>query len=69
MSPRFTALLERHNAASSVADPDSYNVRKLDPDPHQSRKLDQVPHQSEKGEALEGHFFALQDPNLEKSEW
>ncbi len=55
-----------------------------DPDlhPHQSGKLDQDsdpqsvkqdpdpdPHQSEKVEAYEGHFGALEGPNLGKSEW
>ncbi len=31
-------------------------------------KLDPDPHQSEKMEALDGHFGALEGPNLEKSE-
>jgi hypothetical protein len=35
-------------------------------DPHQSGKLDPDPHQSEKVEALEGHFKALEGPNLGK---
>jgi hypothetical protein len=55
---------------------DPHHFGKLDPDPHQSGKLDsdtdphqsekQVldPHQSEKMEALEGHFGALECPNL-----
>ncbi len=51
---------------------------KLDPDPHQSGKLDPYPHESEKHdpdqqqskevEALEGHFRAMEGPNLGKSE-
>ncbi len=41
----------------------------LDPDPHRSEKQDPDPHQSEKVEALEGHFEALEGPNLGKSEW
>jgi hypothetical protein len=43
----------------------------LDPDPHQRGKLDlnTDSHQSEKVEAVEGHFGALEGPNLEKSEW
>jgi hypothetical protein len=42
----------------------------LDPGPHQSEKQDQDPdsHQSENVEALEGHFRALEGPNLGKSE-
>jgi hypothetical protein len=51
-------------------DPDPYKSGKLDPDPdaHQSGKPDPDPdpHQSEKVEALEGHFGALEGPNLEK---
>jgi hypothetical protein len=34
--------------------------------PHQSGKLDPDPHQSKKVEALEGHFKALEGPNLGK---
>jgi hypothetical protein len=54
----------------SVADSDPHNFGKLDPDPHQTGKLDPDidPHRSEKVEALEGHFGALQGPNLEKCE-
>jgi hypothetical protein len=43
----------------------------VDPDPRQSGKLDSDldpdldPHQNEKVEALEGHFGALEGPNLE----
>jgi hypothetical protein len=34
-----------------------------------SEKQDPDPHQSEKVEALDGHFEALEGPNLEESEW
>jgi hypothetical protein len=46
---------------------DPHHFEKLDPDPHQSEKQDPDPHQSEKLEALEGHFGALEGPNLEES--
>ncbi len=49
-------------------DPDPHQSRRLDPDPHQSEKQDPDPHQSEKVEALGGHFYALEGPNLKKSE-
>jgi hypothetical protein len=53
--------------STSVAD----HFGKLDPDPHQhqSEKQDPDLHQSENVEALEGHFEALEGPNLEKIEW
>jgi hypothetical protein len=63
---------------SSVADPDPHNFWKLVPDSHHSGKLDPDPdhsekqdsdpdpHRSEKVEALEGHFGALEGPNMEK---
>ncbi len=61
---------------SSVADPEQHHFGKRDPDQHQSGKLDPDlhqqdpdPHQSENVEVLEGHFAALEGPNLEKSEW
>jgi hypothetical protein len=38
-------------------------------DHHHFGKLDPDPHQSEEVEALEGHFEALNGPNLGKSEW
>ncbi len=50
-------------------DPNPHRSGKLDPDPHRSEKQDPDPHQSEKVEALEGHFGALEGPNLEKGEW
>ncbi len=60
-------------AKSSVADPDTdpQNFGNLDPDPHQMGMLDldSDSHQSEKVEALEGHFRALDGPNLVNSEW
>jgi hypothetical protein len=37
--------------------------------PHHFGKLDTDPDQSEKGEALEGHFIALEGPNMGKIEW
>jgi hypothetical protein len=37
--------------------------------PHHFGKLDPDPHQSEKVEVFEGHFEALEGPNLAKSEW
>ena len=58
-----------HLVVISVADPDPHQFGKLDPDPHQSGKLDTDPHQSEKVEAFDSHFEALEDTNLEKSEW
>jgi hypothetical protein len=36
----------------------------VDTDPHHFGTQDPDPHQSEKEEALEGHFGALEDPNL-----
>jgi hypothetical protein len=39
----------------------------LDPHPHQSEKQYPDPHPSEKVETLEGHFEALEGPNLEKA--
>jgi hypothetical protein len=64
----------------SVVDPDldPHNFGKLDPDPHQSSKMhphqseqpDPDPHQSNKVKVLhvEGHFEALEGPNMGKSE-
>ncbi len=51
-------------------DPDPHQSWKLDPNQHQSEKqyLDTDPHQTEKVEDLEGHFGALEDPNLGKNE-
>jgi hypothetical protein len=43
-----------------------HSCRVVDPDPHHFGKLDPDPHQSEKLEALEGHFGALEGPNLQK---
>jgi hypothetical protein len=66
---------------ASVANPDYFGKLDPNPDPYQSGKLDLDPHrsekqdpdpdrqQSEKVEALEGHFGALEGPNLEKKEW
>jgi hypothetical protein len=57
------------------ADPDlhPHQSGKLDQDsdPHQNVKQDPNPnpHQSEKVEAFEGHFGALEGPNLGRSEW
>jgi hypothetical protein len=45
---------------------DPYHSGKLEPDPHRSEKQDPDPHHSEKVEALEGHFGALEGPNMEK---
>ncbi len=56
-------------ATGSFADPDPYHFGKLDQDPHQNGRLDPDPHRSEKVEALQGHFGALEGPNLGKSEW
>jgi hypothetical protein len=54
---------------SIVTDPDSHphHFENLDPDPdpHESGKLDPDRHLSEKVEALEGHFGAMEGPNLE----
>jgi hypothetical protein len=47
-------------------DPDPHHFGKLNLDPHQSERQDPDPHQSDKVEALEGHFGALEGPNLEK---
>ncbi len=58
--------------------PDPHQSGKPDPDPHQKEKQDPDSHQSEKqfGSAssvkvkpLFGHFWALEGPNLGKSEW
>jgi hypothetical protein len=49
-------------------DPHPHQSGKLDPDLHKSEKQDPDPHQSEKLEALEGHFGALEGPNLGKRE-
>ncbi len=38
-------------------------------DPHQGEKYNPDPHQSDKVEALEGHFGALEGPNLQKNQW
>jgi hypothetical protein len=67
-------LLARYPVITSVADPDPHHFfweAKVDPDPHLIGRLvsDLDPHQSEKVKALVGHFGALEDPNLGKSEW
>ncbi len=46
--------------------PDPHHFGKLNPDPHQSVRKDPDPHKSDKVEALEGHFGAMEGPNLEK---
>jgi hypothetical protein len=77
-------LTKAYSDLGNVADPDPRHLVKLDldphphplphqsgkmdPDPHQSEKQDPDPHQSEKVEALEGHFGALEGPNLGKRE-
>jgi hypothetical protein len=47
---------------------DLHHFGKLDPypDPRQNEKQDLDSHQSEKVEALEGHFGALEGPNLKE---
>jgi hypothetical protein len=44
--------------------PDPHQSGKLDPGQHQSEKYDLDLQQSEEVEALEGHFRALEVPNL-----
>jgi hypothetical protein len=73
-------FFQQFSITSSVADPepDPHHFVKLDPHPHQSGKLDPYPYQSEKHdpdpqqskevEALEGHFRAMEGPNLGNSE-
>ena len=48
---------------------DPHHFGNLNLDPHQKEKQDPDSHQSEKVEALEGHFRALDGPNLVNSEW
>ncbi len=58
-------LTKADSDLDNVADSDPHHFGKLD----QSEKQDQGPHQSEKVGALEGHFGALEGPNLGKREW
>ncbi len=53
--------------SAGTLNPDLHQSGKLDPNPHQSEKQVPDPHQSEKVNAIEGHFGALEGPNLEKS--
>jgi hypothetical protein len=46
---------------------DPHHFGKLDPDPHRSEKQDPDPHEIKKVEAFDGHFGALEGPNLGKS--
>ncbi len=58
--------MDPHDFEKLDPDPDPHQIGRLDPDPHQSKKQDPDLHQSEKVETLEGHFGALEGPNLEK---
>jgi hypothetical protein len=68
---RIRTRMDPHHFGKLDPDPDPHQNVKLDPDPdpHQKEKQEPDPHQSEKMEAREGHFGALEGPNLEKSEW
>jgi hypothetical protein len=68
---------EPHNFGKLDPDPDQFG--KLDPDPHHFGKLDPDRHQVKgriqihingtRWKPLEGHFGAMEGPNLEKSGW
>jgi hypothetical protein len=58
--------MDPHRFGKQDPHQDPHQIGRLDPDPHQSKKQDPDLHQSEKVEALEGHFGALEGPNLEK---
>jgi hypothetical protein len=54
------------NVHGSTRVADHFGKLDPDPDPHQSEKQDPDPHQSKNADALEGHFEALEGPNLGK---
>ncbi len=70
--------MDPHHFGKLDPDPDLFQSRKLHPDPHLSEKQDPDPHLSEKQDpdpdphqtekvgALDGHFAALEGPNMGK---